>query len=55
MSEHRDLSDGHRAAVIGHAQGMVGALNREGQSLGIAREVMIKAFDEEAERLDNEQ
>lgn len=49
---HKDLSDSFRAATVVGIGAIVGELHRQGQSLAIAREVMINAFDKAAEELD---
>lgn len=45
-----DLSAGGRRAVELTASTLVACLRDDGQSLAIAREAMINAFDEEAAR-----
>ena len=52
MTEHRDLSEHYRDWVGDMVKQIVETLNFEEQSLAIAREAMINAFDREAERLD---
>jgi hypothetical protein len=47
-----DLSEEHRAHIEFHVGVMVEALTDDGQSLAIAREAMINAFDEAAEKID---
>jgi hypothetical protein len=49
---HKDLSDKGRSAIEDSAYAIVAGVFRAGQSLGIAREAMINAFDRAAEELD---
>ena len=49
---HRDLTKEHRHRVQGMAEGMVNALDAQKQSLALAREVFINAFDKAAAELD---
>jgi hypothetical protein len=53
MAEHRDLDSAGHNVVRNIARGLAIGLSEEGQSLAIAREVLIKAFDQEAEALDD--
>lgn len=46
--EHKDLSARARAVVYGSAAGLVDALSLCGESLALAREAWIKAFDDAA-------
>ena len=52
MTEHKDLSEDRRGAIYGSAFGWAGSLHAEGQSLALAREAWINAFDRAAEELD---
>ena len=47
-----DLSNHHRETLEGGVSKIVQALFEQDQSLGIAREALIDAFDREAEALD---
>lgn len=49
---HKDLSDLCRAIVEGMAEGLAEAMMDKGQSLALAREAWIAAFDAAAEKLD---
>jgi len=49
---HKDLSDTARASIEHGARGIVDALLQTGQSLGLAREAWINAFDKAAAELD---
>jgi len=48
---HKDLRDDYRPSVEGLAMGVARTLHAQGQSLAIAREVLINAFDRAAEEL----
>lgn len=51
----KDLSDDWRAyVVVDMAKGMARSLSHGKQSLGLAREAWIAAFDEEAAKLEAE-
>ena len=50
---HKDLSENSRALVEGFVEGIVESVFERGESLGIAREAMIAAFDRKAKELDN--
>ena len=50
---HKDLSDSLRPRVEGLADGMAQSLHAQGQSLAIAREAWINAFDKAAAELDD--
>ena len=52
MTEHRDLSDEFRPVVEMQGKMLVWSMAQYGQSLALAREAWINAFDREAERLD---
>ena len=49
---HKDLSDGWRQIVENAAETTANLTNIEGQSLALAREAWINAFDRAAEELD---
>lgn len=49
---HKDLSDHDRAAAECLAEAFAADLHDNGQSLAIAREAWINAFDKAAEELD---
>lgn len=49
---HKDLSDKARDVVETAASGMAIMLSEAGQSMAIAREAFIDAFDKEASELD---
>ena len=50
---HKDLDSKHRPRLEGMAEGVVHVLHASGQSLAIAREAWINAFDKAAEELGN--
>ena len=49
---HKDLRDDYRPSVEGTARGMAISLHAQGQSLALAREAWINAFDKAAEELE---
>lgn len=51
MMAHKDLSETHRDGIEAYIRGLAFTLAQDGQSLGIAREVMIAVFDNAAEQL----
>ena len=51
---HKDLSDEWRKDAEGWARNLAGRLTQDGQSLAIAREAWLAAFDKAAEELDND-
>ena len=53
ITMHKDLSDEWRLSVENEAKWLARDLHENRESLAIAREAMIDAFDKEAERLDN--
>jgi hypothetical protein len=50
---HKDLSDDARATVEAWAYAEADGIHSRGQSLALAREAWINAFDKSAEVLDN--
>ena len=48
----KDLSEEHRPRLEGTARGMAISLHAQGQSLALAREAWINAFDKAAEELE---
>ena len=51
---HKDLSEEWRGDVNCWARDLAGWLTQGGQSLAIAREAWLAAFDKAAEELDND-
>lgn len=49
---HKDLDDSNRSWIDDIARSMALSLVREGESLDLAREAWINAFDKAAEELD---
>jgi hypothetical protein len=49
---HKDLSDGYRDDIEQAARELAQRMFEQGESLAIAREAMINAFDRAAEELD---
>ena len=49
---HKDLTDVTRAEIEGFIPTLVATLHQEGESLVIAREAIINAFDRKAAELD---
>ena len=49
---HKDLNDEHRPRLEGMAEGVAHALHASGQSLALAREAWINAFDKAAAELE---